>query len=262
MVVAEPKASSPAAAPATVTPPAAVRRFASTGARPGGADETLSYADLVLRRLAAELPGASISRVRVAAFIARIELVEPALVGRSSAFELQPDGGLVLPRTHRALDALVESAAHPLPDVVPFVSAAWDGSATIAIAPAGGRPVGVVVARRAAELHWLAPWCHEVVSVAAEAGPPCQLALDRLGCDGLGLGSDGHPRHLLVLAPASQHLDLDALRAPGGRIGRIGVLRYPDGSFTGDSVPEGRPFSAAAPAGFGSVEYVLVDELV
>jgi hypothetical protein len=220
----------------------------------------LAFADLVLRRLAAELgevDEVEIEVVRVVELSARIGLTAPVRAARGSAFDVVDDTTLELPRTRRALGALRESASHALPALVPFVSALSADSATVAPAPESGRLLGAGAACRAADLHWLAPWRGEVLTVAAQSSLACQVALGPLGCVERSGSTHLSGRSWLVLAGESESVDLDVFRTDGGH---VGVLRFPD-----DSVFDPDPLGAQPPGWPEDVscrqQYVLVDHL-
>jgi hypothetical protein len=221
-----------------------------------------AFADLVLRHLHAELPTTSITLLRVVDFSARIEVAEPVRLRPGGVLELDAPGVLRLPRTQRAIDALLESAVRPRPDMVPFVSAVSDCSVTLAPATRTATVLGRTGAWRAAEMHWLAPWRRRVRSVGVPAsGPPCQCTYEEASAtaarERASATGPSATTSFLVVAGATDEVDLERLSSAGGR---VGVLRYVDADHP-TPVEPGSTLFRPEPASVGEVEYVLVDEL-
>lgn len=219
--------------------------------------EPLAFIDLVLRRVAFELPRARVSLVRAVDLSARVEMADAAVPGPSSAFEVAGPGVLVLPRVRRSLELLMESAREPLPQMVPLVTAASDRSATVATAGPRARVLGMETARRAADLHRLAPWSdREIESVSTLPEFCCQSTVEeveRTGPPGRPGHESGGPVGYLVFVGERDRLDLGHPRWRGVR---VGLVRSP----AQDAAPRVRRQHGRRPVSVGPTQYVLVDE--
>jgi hypothetical protein len=229
----------------------------------------LEFADLVLRRLAAELPQATLELLWADNYIARLDVIEVGTLGKDSVFESDTPGSLSVPRTRRALHGLLETSSHPLPGLVPVVSEMASGAVTVVNAErqTDWVPSGESV-KQAMEIHAMSPWRDTVLSVSALPGSRCQATLEEVLValsgdkpdEGRGVPA---PTAFLVFADVTQFVDLDRLRA-GGQA--AAVVRYLDEGLgeaagSGSRSPSPRSLPRADPVSVGPDDFVLVDHL-